>query len=515
MFSLVCAVIGAIRPIVIADLLAGQPTSKAIQNILEVVDVSLAPIVILLILEIIDLVAVAFQGVTTARLASFFGEKYRKNLTLAAVRAISLPDIDFINRYIGLIKSYVDSIEIYLRHSLIPTFGSIAQLIIAIFLASTINGNIAFILGIEIAVLFLITLTYAPIHTKLTVDLMRADEVMLSSSALNPRKGVSIWFGGISSIWSKQRIINIQELANKKQLIWTAESLYYSVSTATTGIFIVFGYWFLISLGRGTIHDFTALIIYCGLMMSPVMRLAAALPEYREFTNARNEIRRAVDSVPEIESKAPNSISLSFRAQILDPLIERKKELIDIANGSRVALIGPSGSGKTSTLLALLGAKSGMLDNVSIGEYSIEIIRPYLAEYGVRYLSDTPVFEAGSITENCGDVESVCIDKLVKLELFPDKSRVQLAKLLNQKIQASGEPLSLGERQRIQLLRTLLHQPKVLIMDEALSGLEEDLEMKIMMSLISDTSIEIIIYSGHRKVISNLFNKKILLTKNT
>jgi len=51
----------------------------------------------------------------------------------------------------------------------------------------------------------------------------------------------------------------------------------------------------------------------------------------------------------------------------------------------------------------------------------------------------------------------------------------------------------------------------VLFLDEALSGVEEQLEKNIVSRLIADPSIEILIYAGHRMAVSKLFERQVSL----
>ena len=69
----------------------------------------------------------------------------------------------------------------------------------------------------------------------------------------------------------------------------------------------------------------------------------------------------------------------------------------------------------------------------------------------------------------------------------------------------------LVERQRIQLLRTLLKDPRVLIMDEALSGISEDAEEIIVAKLLTLSSLDILIYVTHRARIQAMFPKAVSL----
>jgi ABC-type bacteriocin/lantibiotic exporter with double-glycine peptidase domain len=93
----------------------------------------------------------------------------------------------------------------------------------------------------------------------------------------------------------------------------------------------------------------------------------------------------------------------------------------------------------------------------------------------------------------------------------PGLGETALERFLQRPVSQSGEPLSLGERQRVQFIRTMAANPAVLLLDEALSGLEEVREGEIVRTLIEEPSISILVYIGHRRSIQELFGKQIYL----
>ncbi len=447
-----------------------------------------------------------------SRAASKAGEAWRNRLAQSATSALSGRAETYLSRYAGLIKPYIDSIELFYRHSLVPSLAAAAQLMLAIAVTFSVNSTVAVILFGELVFLLILTVGYAQIHSGLARSQMVAEEAVLVNAALNPRKGLSIWFGGWAPFWFQRRTREIRAAARARRRLWTAETLFYSASTSLAGLFIVAGYWVLVDLGFGSLRDFTALFLYCGLMLAPVMRVAAAIPEYREYKVARDQLTEAIAYVQPITLTSITIGELSFSATQLNDSTVLGSTEFQVKSGQRIALVGRSGAGKTSTLLALLGAHAGVFKEVHVGQCPIDQVRLALPEFGIRYLSDTPFFEAGSVITNCQADLATCSEIIERYRLFPGLSRHDVTALLTRSIQVSGEPMSLGERQRIQLLRTLLQRPKALFLDEALSGIEEDLERQIVSLLIDDSSIEIILYTGHRVSVTDLFPHKIILS---
>ncbi len=83
--------------------------------------------------------------------------------------------------------------------------------------------------------------------------------------------------------------------------------------------------------------------------------------------------------------------------------------------------------------------------------------------------------------------------------------------LLDEKIGPSYREVSLGERQRIALARALIRKPEVLILDEALSGVDPDVEAEII-GEIKARGITLVAIS-HRPSTTKLVDRLVLVEK--
>ena len=146
-----------------------------------------------------------------------------------------------------------------------------------------------------------------------------------------------------------------------------------------------------------------------------------------------------------------------------------------IPQGSLVALIGPNGAGKTTLLRLLCGRmrrfegtvkiapeianKAGFLNPKTYGVllenpgvYSKLTIEEYLKFFtGFYNLGDGAWLEGGSVHKRCMKFSE-------RLNLPSLESRM--------------DSLSLGNRQKVQIVRALLHNPKLLILDEPVANLD-------------------------------------------
>jgi ATP-binding cassette, subfamily B, multidrug efflux pump len=157
-----------------------------------------------------------------------------------------------------------------------------------------------------------------------------------------------------------------------------------------------------------------------------------------------------------------------------------------IPAGSTLAVVGPTGSGK-STLAALIArlweAPPGtlLLDGRSIREYPLTELRRAIGyvpqdtflfsdtlreniAFGVAHALEEQVFEASEIASISGEIQS-----------FPRRYDTMVGE--------RGITLSGGQKQRTALARAVVRQPKILILDDALSSVDTDTEEHILRRL--------------------------------
>ena len=168
---------------------------------------------------------------------------------------------------------------------------------------------------------------------------------------------------------------------------------------------------------------------------------------------------------------------------------------LSINAGDCFGFIGPNGAGKTTTikiLATLLKPSSGqaMIDGLTIG-YQNRQIRPvigYVPDFMGAY-QDMVVHEYLEFFAACYNIHGQARKKVVQdvLDLTD----------LNYKSTAEVNSLSRGMQQRLSVARVLLHDPKVLLMDEPASGLDPRarIEMRELMKELKRMGKTIIISS--------------------
>ena len=141
---------------------------------------------------------------------------------------------------------------------------------------------------------------------------------------------------------------------------------------------------------------------------------------------------------------------------------------LDVAPGELVGLIGPNGAGKTSTLRCIAGIHRPTGGSVSIGGHDIAR-DPVPAKRLLAFVPDEPhLFEHLTVIEHLrltGRIYGVPNVEARARELLTDAE-------LEGRENSLPEELSRGMKQKVVLACAFLHDPRALILDEPLTGLD-------------------------------------------
>jgi ABC-type multidrug transport system fused ATPase/permease subunit len=150
--------------------------------------------------------------------------------------------------------------------------------------------------------------------------------------------------------------------------------------------------------------------------------------------------------------------------------------------GERVALAGTSGNGKSTIarlVARLYDARAGtvLIEGVDVRDIKLKSLRS-----SVIFVPQEPVLFDVTLRENLlyGNPDATAdeLDKVAKLAQLETLIN-RLPKGLDESLGPRGNRLSGGERQRVALARALLQHPRILILDECTSALDELTEKRL------------------------------------
>ncbi|RHW36731.1 ABC transporter ATP-binding protein [Lysinibacillus yapensis] len=154
---------------------------------------------------------------------------------------------------------------------------------------------------------------------------------------------------------------------------------------------------------------------------------------------------------------------------------------LTIEKGELITLLGPSGCGKSTLLRVLAGLETFQEGEVYLDGEEISEVAPKDRNVGM-------VFQSYALFPNMTVYENIAfglsIKKLPKKEI-KEKVMDALA-LVNLEDKADYYPdqLSGGQQQRISLARSLVTEPKVLLLDEPLSALDAKIRKQLQMDIL-------------------------------
>lgn len=168
---------------------------------------------------------------------------------------------------------------------------------------------------------------------------------------------------------------------------------------------------------------------------------------------------------------------------------------LEIREGDIIGFLGPNGAGKTTTLRLITGFLSPDMGNVTIDGIPVQE-RAFEAQKLIGYLPENnPLYKDMLVSEFLGlsaDLKGIPREKRKAAFDFATKA-VAIGDVFYRPI---GE-LSKGYRQRVGMAAALLHQPRILIMDEPTEGLDPNQRTEIR-ALIKDLAKDrTIIMSTH------------------
>lgn len=281
-----------------------------------------------------------------------------------------------------------------------------------------------------------------------------------------------------------------------------ASGLFHPLLSLLAGGGIVIVLWvggLEIIAGRITIGDFVAFVTYLGMLTWPLIALGWVVNLFQRGAASMGRLNRILALQPAIDTAADalplpdGPLTLEFRGVGFRYPDTERVVLDDVSfrvePGMRVAVVGPTGSGK-STLVSLLprlyDPTEGeiLLNGIPLPRYDLHALR-----HAIGFVPQDAFLFSTSIRANLAlgldagqpDTEARVEDAARVAQL--DETVRDFPRGYDTALGERGINLSGGQKQRATLARALARDPRILVLDDALSAVDTHTEARILTDL--------------------------------
>ena len=266
----------------------------------------------------------------------------------------------------------------------------------------------------------------------------------------------------------------------------------------------------LITEGQFTVGLLIGFFLYVNNFYIPLRQLAAVWTAYQQALAALDRISAVLalesnlDVVPSTDPVRPGAASLEFDRVTFGYPGGRdvlRDATFTLERGKTYAFVGPTGGGKTTTASLMARLYDPTAGRVLLDGRDIRACSPEERSRKIGFILQDPLLFTGTIRDNIlyGNERYLRHSDEQLLSLFAerhlDRLLARFEEGLQTKVAAGGTTISLGQKQLIAFMRTVLRDPELLILDEATANIDtvtEQLLQQIIDKLPASTTKVII-----------------------
>lgn len=251
----------------------------------------------------------------------------------------------------------------------------------------------------------------------------------------------------------------------------------------------------MVAKGEMTTGTLLSYIVYLEMLKGPFDFLSWVSNWWARCADSAQRVFEVVDAKADITEKE-NAVSfenlrgdieineLEFEYEPARPVI--KKLSLSVKAGDMLGIVGKTGAGKTTiaNLIArLYDAKEGSvkIDGIDVRDLKLAELRR-----NIGLVSQDIYLFIGTIADNIRYAKpDASMDEVIAAAKAASAHDfiMKLPDAYETRVGAGGQKLSGGERQRISIARTIIQNPKILILDEATAAMDTETERNIQHSL--------------------------------
>ncbi len=291
----------------------------------------------------------------------------------------------------------------------------------------------------------------------------------------------------------------------------TANGLTQFLNQASTLAVLCVGAY-LVLQGQLTLGQLIAFRIIAGYVTGPLLRLSNLYQNFQQTALSLERLSDIVDTPQESNeadrvnipmpaiSGAITYENVSFRFGQEGPL-QLSQVNLEIPAGEFVAIVGQSGSGKSTLTKLLPRLYPPLSGRILVDQYDIAKVELYSLRRQIGIVPQDSLLFEGSVQDNIAltNPEATSEEVITAARVACAHDFIMdLPAGYSSPVGERGSGLSGGQRQRIAIARTVLQNPRMLIMDEATSALDYDTERRVSLNLMEHFRGRTVLFITHR-----------------
>lgn len=481
----ISSIISVVLPFLAKDVIDNKIPLGKINAVLSVI---LIYIILALILSLLSIIRVRIMSRVSNKVVLKIRDEVFKHLqTLDLHYFNSHPTGNILSRIIGDISS-LKQLVTQLVSTLIPQTMFLISLIIAMVV---LNPVLAFGSLLSLPIVLIGTFIIMRVNFKRWYD-YRKKQSELAGFSHEAFAGIKVIQSLACEEAEKKSFekINDDILSSWIRCVRFGDTLGIIIDLSI-GIGFLFLYLFAIYIDHSTVGELIAFSTYIMLFWQPIKALAQMFNQVSNNLSGASRVFEILDEksyildspqaieLPKIKGEVEfKNVSFSYPDDKESLIIEDIN--FTVKAGERIALVGPTGAGKTTIINLLSRFYDPIKGSILVDGYDIKELSTASLRKQLGIMTQDSFLFSGTIKENltygCENVSDDAIVnacKAIGCHNFISKLQSGYDTLI------SSLTLSMGQKQLLALARTLIKDPRILILDEATSNIDTQTELLV------------------------------------